>query len=219
MTLMVNQLNGFGTVTPPKSFAFTDSSVNAASLTTYTFATQDLGTPAPDRYVVVGVDYLFSGSRTVSTLTINGVSATRIVGPSSATNVSIEMWGAFVPSGATGDVVVTLSGASLGCGIGVWALSGLYSATPVDTGTTNSNPGTDTLNTSSNGYLIAMDTSAAALGTRTWTNLTEQFDETVDAPSSVSHSGAAALTDSGTVAVTSTRSAGAQHCMVLASFA
>ena len=103
----------------PKSIAYLDVSyANAGSASSATHSNMDLGDPSPARSIAVVVRERNSGnSLTISSCTIGGVSATRLVHIhdgfiSDAYNMAIFI--AEVPTGDTGDIVVTLSGTPLG---------------------------------------------------------------------------------------------------------
>jgi hypothetical protein len=100
---------------------------NTSNLTTYTFSACDLGTADADRSIIVavGAGRVSAGSRTVSSLTIGGVSAT-FAGRKQTVNLNAnEIWYAKVPTGATGDVVVTFNAGMIACGIGIWSVLNL----------------------------------------------------------------------------------------------
>lgn len=117
-----------GAVTP--LFSYRNTYNSTGSLTTYTFSASDLGEADSARVVVVATLCVAGSGRTVSSMTIGGVSATLAVTSGSGTNNN-ELWYAVVPSGETGDIAVTWSGACTACGIHVWA-GYPASSTPVD---------------------------------------------------------------------------------------
>lgn len=111
------------TMTPTYESQYFDTS----NLTTYTFSACDLGTADADRSIIVavGAGRITAGSRTVSSLTIGGVSAT-FAGRKQTQNLNAnEIWYAKVPTGATGDVVVTFNAGMIACGIGIWSVLNL----------------------------------------------------------------------------------------------
>lgn len=135
--LNLTELVGFGgggavvTATP------TAVSTNAANQTTYTFSGLSVGAAADDRVVVL----LIAGRRgsatpaTVSSCTVAGSSATSAVSNShtvSTTSETVSIQYVELPSGTTGDVVVTWSNSLTGCGVRVFALYGA-TATPTAT--------------------------------------------------------------------------------------
>lgn len=138
MALQVTNLIGFGgrrgsIALPPNAWiGATNSTTNS---TNYTFASQNLGTEHANRYIVVGVASIASFGRTVSSATINGVSATLVHNPNLGFVGRLII--APVPTGATGDIVINHSGACTSCAIGVWAAYDITSTTAHDLGTTS----------------------------------------------------------------------------------
>ena len=161
----------------PKILAY-EAGVNSTSnLTTYTFSAADIGTAAADRMVHVVVAGRATTARTVSSVTIGGVTATANVFTSSGSLVNVGIYTAAVPTGDTGDVVVTWSGAMTSMRIGVWSSTGLSSATAFDADTSAASPGTATLSTTSGGFCICgVVDSAGDAAAFTWANVTERSD-------------------------------------------
>ena len=129
-----------------------------------TFSNADFGTEASDRYIIVGYTTR-NDSRTINSVTIGGISATILV-QQRDNNTTSGLAIAAVPTGTSGDVVVTLNGNADAHYLGVWSATGLASATPVATATSSGN-GSDagaqsfTMNTDANGFVIVVDGSAA----------------------------------------------------------
>lgn len=112
---------------PPPDNAWIGASNSTANLTTYTFSGVSLGTAHSARYIIVGVVTVASSNRTISSASIGGVSAT-ISSNASGTSKG-RMIIAAVPTGGTGDVVITHSGGCTSCAIGVWAAYNIGSTT------------------------------------------------------------------------------------------
>jgi hypothetical protein len=213
---MATHLIGFGAGGSVVTLSFTDSSVDASNLTTYTFSTQALGTAASDRRIVVGAGSSSAAGTTVSSVTVGGIAATQLATAGTGNGIA-ALWIASVPTGTTGDVVVTFSQAQSRAGIGVWALYGAAAAA-FDTGTSTADPMTDTLNVPASGaaigYFAGNDNTSA-----TWTNLTENFDEAQE--STITQSGASATFAAAQTALAITATPGTainNHGFVLASF-
>jgi hypothetical protein len=90
---------------------------------------------------------------------------------------------AAVPTGTTGNVVVTMSGNMSRCGIGLWRIIGLVSAVNHDSINTivgaDNNP-TGTIDVPANGIVIAQAyNQGATLRTVTWAGVSEDYDEEV----------------------------------------
>lgn len=114
---------------------YVGSTVNPANQTAYTFAGHAIGDAASARLVVVIAHGYGTGAaaRTVTGLTIGGVAATQVIGPSAAFHTSI--WQLPVAAGTTADIAVTFSGAMDWASIDVYALTGLSSNTATDSDT------------------------------------------------------------------------------------
>lgn len=97
---------------------------DATDQSNYTFIAHALGTPAPNRKIVIGVSAWGSAAAAAPTsVTVGGVSAVLMVGHATGqSNGYTSLWIADVPSGATGDVVVSHSATQNRCGIGAWRL-------------------------------------------------------------------------------------------------
>jgi hypothetical protein len=207
-----------GMLASGKRVEFCAAPFSTTDLSTYTFTAVNLSSPAADRFIVVGVLLVGSPGRTASTVTIGGVSATAINTGTASTNVSLRLFGAVVPAGSTGDVVVTASGGCLCCSIGVWALYGLSSTTAIDTTNGTSNPDSDTLTTVAGGFVVAVAVNGGSVETYTWSGLTENFDQTVEASTASCASGASVETGGSSLAYTVTRTGGLQNHLSAASF-
>ena len=112
------------------------STTNVAIAGTYTFSTVDIGTAATNRVVVVGH---MCASGTNNTMTIGGVAATRVT-----KNGAASIYAAIVPTGTTGDIIVTVADASAArIALIVWvgytrdAVTGLDSGSDSASGTTD----------------------------------------------------------------------------------
>jgi hypothetical protein len=155
---------------------FIAATADTTDQTTYTFAGASIGSAAADRIVVVGIAAREGGgtNRTLSSVSIAGVSAT-IVADSGNVPTHAAFAVALVPTGATGDIVVTFSAGMSRCVISVWSTAGMdSSAVSSDTADT-----TDPLEASVNipaggvAFGTAYDNGATTV---TWTNLTEDYD-------------------------------------------
>ena len=173
---------GGGTLTG----AFLQGAGDSTDLTTYTYASQNLGTASSDRVVVVAVSGRQSSARTITSVTIGGVSATEIGTRGSSQN-PLGIWMAAVPTGTTGDVVATFSGAMLRSTIILWAVTGGATLSGASSGTD-----TATVTGVTGGFIIAAANTTGSGATFTWTNATERYDAVQE--SSLATSGADATT-------------------------
>lgn len=119
-------------VLPSARLTFLTSTTNTANLTTYTYSAVALGTAHFNRRIVVAVFFNAADDYPPAAMTIGGVSATLLVTQSSA----IALYIALVPTGTTGDIVVTYATAANNSAIGVWRLDGVSSSTPHATAST-----------------------------------------------------------------------------------
>jgi len=161
--------------------SFESSAVDGNSATIYTFSGVALGAAAADRYIIAGVSGDSAGDTTITTVTIGGVAATELMdGSNSQANMGFFI--AAVPTGTTGDVVVTFSGSKARAGCACWRATGLASPTPHATLQDTTLSGavlSGTINVPSNGFVIAYDACDGTI-TTTWVGVTEDFDEARD---------------------------------------
>lgn len=185
----------FLSVAPAAEGAFLTTDTSSANSTTYTFSSLTFGTAAADRYIVACFTTRGGGSNAdIDSVTIGGVTATEVI---NATALQATVWNgtaifiAAVPSGTSGDVVVTYNVSTLRCGCSLYRLTGLGSATAHDTASDTTFSGgelTDTIDVPAGGIVIAA--SGQDSGTTpgyTWTGVTEEYDEAVEA--NFDHSG------------------------------
>lgn len=157
----------------------TAQTTNAA---TYTFTAQNFGTAAPDRYILCAVHSSSTGTtaRSISSLTIGGVNATKVVEiTGSATNLTLSaFWIAAVPTGASGNVVVNFNTTMQRCQIALHSLIGMNPAAfhTLQVTTNNQNNG---LNCPDRSVIVAACTVNA--NTTCTFNLNEVYDATMEA--------------------------------------
>jgi len=215
--LAVSQLTGFGgaqqaPALPSKAFQAT--TFDGTAQTTYTFAGQNIGSASSTRYVVAAVSLISSSARTISSVTIGGVTATVVPNGQTETlsfQYTIAFYIAAVPTGSTASIVVTASGVCDAAALsGVWAVYDLNSATPVDSDgdPTGASPfSVPSVTTSADGILLAAgmylrNSGTAAFG---WTNATERSDLSSSfSGATVGNSAADASTSGAGVAVSAT---------------
>lgn len=160
-----------------------DSDEDPANLTTYTFSGKTLGTGK----IVVGI-WQSGGNRTISSITVDGNAASLIVAEESASD-GIHIYQYNGNASATGDIVVTLSGANSRCAIAVWLVTGAADAVN-DTGFDNDTDTPETTVDVNAGGVVVGYVAGGDIGLRTWTwsNLNEDVDAQVEG--NFSHSGA-----------------------------
>jgi hypothetical protein len=191
------QAKGLGTwPSGMPSIEFINSTTSSSDLTTYTFAGLSFGAVVSNRLIVAVVHTVYNGGGTpsVSSITIGGVSATVL--HATGTNMGVALAYAVVPTGTTGDIVVTL---------GWWRLTNLDSTTPVDTDVPAG--GADsarsaTLDFSLGGVgVIGASTGNASM---TWATATERFDTQIEAATTYSGADYTSATAQSALAITAT---------------
>lgn len=160
------------------NFAYLQSAQDGTNLTTYTFAAQNLGSAVADRYIAYTVNGRSSdgAARTITSVTIGGVTAT--AGPfvgNSGSHVGAGI--AAVPTGATGDVVVTWSSTMTDCTVSLYYVTGVSSTTPTSSVTDTTTALSQSINVDAGGFAIGISTSDSGSATATWAGITEKFDD------------------------------------------
>lgn len=154
------------------------------SSTNYTFSSQAIGQATASRYVIVAAHLYSNSARTISSLTVGGISATQVI-TQSVTNFfayRASIYIVAVPTGTTADIVVNTSGVCELMTISVWAAYDLNSATAVDSDSATSTGSTTfsipSMSTSADGFAVAScvynrNGTGSAFA---WTNATERSD-------------------------------------------
>ena len=179
------------------SFASSDGRGVAPNASSFTFSGVALGTAASNRHIVIAALTATASGADANSVTVGGVSASLVVRASGGDNSRAELWIASVPSGTTGDVVITWSTAKDRCGYAAWAMYGA-NASAHDTATDADTTPSFTIDVPAGGYLIAAATptisGGSAVATATWTGVTENFDEAM-LPGTAQTGGSVALSD------------------------
>lgn len=157
-----------------------------------TFSGVDIGTASSDRIVIVGFNGIPPASgRAVSAVTIAGVAAASCCTGFSDGERVLEFWAAAVPTGATGDIVVTYNNTMFNIAASVWATTGVTSAAATAAGSSSADPGSVSLDISAGGIALGIGGQATNGPSAAWTNLTEDFDTTVGGVRTVTGASAA----------------------------
>jgi hypothetical protein len=162
--------------TAPVTYTYNTFDFSNANTTAFTFTSKSIGTAAANRKVVIVVGGN-ADLRTVSTLTVGGISASLVKRQQNADGTS-EIWQADVPTGTTANVVVTWSGPQNTCGIGSYSLYGAAAAASA-TASNTSNPLSTTINIPAGGVCIGTVQQYGGSQTWSWSGLTEDFDSTM----------------------------------------
>ncbi|MDN5932871.1 MAG: hypothetical protein L0I24_17695 [Pseudonocardia sp.] len=171
--------------------------------TTSTFAGRAFGDAAAERVLIAVITHNATDSSTVSSATIGGVAATI---DAQTADKGTAVLRAEVPTGTSGDVVVTYSNNQAGPGrtCALYRLEG--TVTVASTGTSLSTPGgACALSDSGDWYVAGSGSFLTSSGAYSWTNATEDYDTVVGAsffPSAVS--GASDVGTGASVTVTGT---------------
>lgn len=179
---------------------------SGSGLTTYTFTSVSLGAEGGNRQIIVGISSSVGTSgRTVSSVTVAGVSATSLVFRDSGGGSSriSALWIANVPTGATGNIVVTFSGSMARAGITVYAGRNLTSNTPQATNNDANTTGaalTLSLTGTTAGFIVAQAMIQSSGETFTWSGLTRDNNVTVGSALTMSSS-SINTTSSGTTTI------------------
>ncbi|PPD07133.1 MAG: hypothetical protein CTY28_10145 [Hyphomicrobium sp.] len=135
------------------SITRTATGAQTTAVNPHSFTGLSLGT-AGRRHIGLTIGWV--SSKTITSVTVGGVAAT-LVTSTSVLTVQSAIYIASVPTGTTGDVVVTFSAAGGGCLIAVYALYNLRSATAFDTAT-------DAVDGGVGSYTLNLDANIAARG-------------------------------------------------------
>ncbi|MGE0629651.1 MAG: hypothetical protein AB7O43_17720 [Hyphomicrobiaceae bacterium] len=207
--LMLNRFTGFGVGRVRPTISNTHNAATATDSSAFNFTSCSIGAEASNRHVVVVAGgSAGSGATGISSLVINGVSATQLV---SSTNTdtgqssTTEIWIAAVPTGTSVTITPTYASERPRQFISVYAVYGLSSATAVATQTSTANNPTLDLNVQGGGVVIA-----GAIGNNstayTWSGLTEAYDTATETVG-MSSAYAGNLSTATPKAVSATRSA------------
>lgn len=178
-------LPGFLGRAPPAEISFEAAAAINSTLTVYTFVGVNIGAAHPSRRVIVAAEVPGPFGGTITSVTINGVATTSHVQASAGTGIAndtiVDISSLKVPSGTTATIVVTVSGASSACEIGVHRLINESMAAPYATMSDNALAGavlSGTINIPDRGVLVAGALFLSATAGNSWTGVTEDYDQT-----------------------------------------
>lgn len=167
----------------PRSFLQAASST--ANATSYTFSSQSLGAEDADRYIIVCVaSRATSGTVSISGVTVGGISASVAVSRTNddSNNNICAQYIVAVPTGTTGDVVVTFAAGQLRCWIALYRAVDIDSPTPHDTDSSIVEDPVGSIDVPAGGFAIgaAISASGGSVPSFSWSGITEDVDETVE---------------------------------------
>jgi hypothetical protein len=159
------------------TLSVTDTLINPTkSSTTATFSGVDFGAATTDRLVVFAIGW---ERDQIISATIGGIAATIVEHITHFAVSGACIMSAIVPTGTSGDIVVTFNGSTHSFHAGtVYRLTGVET-TAFDTGeaAAASSPVATTVDVPTDGILIASGFNRTATGTVTWTGATQDTDQ------------------------------------------
>tara|TARA_R110000751_G_scaffold280504_1_gene382979 strand:+ start:115 stop:780 length:666 start_codon:yes stop_codon:yes gene_type:complete len=205
----------------PPSANYLDTANSTAGGTIFTFEDMDLGTAGATRNIVVGFSGQGTGLAQPSSITVAGVTATIDIGLAIGTEHELGLAHAEVPSGTSGDVVVTWpQAASLRCGVQIFNFFGM-STTLSDSASDGANVCSANIDVPAGGfafgYCYAYNNGGA--GTIVWTGLTEDNEAPVgNYEQGAAHKGFSSAQDQLEVTMTVSSPLASLEGMVITSF-
>ena len=141
-----------------KKATYITATDDAVDRTTYTFASQSIGTATNDRVVIVCVAGGSTNNRTITGVTLGGTSMSVVV-DNGNTNPCCAIYKLAVSSGTTASVVVTFSAGQTRCAIAIYSFTGWGNVTTYSTDNKATNTVTtvaSSVNNKQYGYAIAV---------------------------------------------------------------
>ena len=218
--LMLNQLVGFGGKKAAViTLTFIGNTIDSGIGPTYTFSGHAIGTAADNRQVVVAVVSGSNASRTINSVSVGGTALTEIIEALGGTVLPIALYAGAIPTGATADIVVTMSGSEDALQVGVWAMYGAAVGASA-TATNEDTPPAAAIAIPGGGVAIGASNNVGTAGV-TWTGATERYDEQVETGGgNVWGSGADNTTGGGTTpTITADQTTESSPVLVLAAWA
>lgn len=167
------------------SFVFLQSNVDTSNATVYTFSGETLGDAAADRRIIVTASASGDTAGAVSTITVGGQSATikATVVQTGGGTAAVAIATADVPSGTTGDVVVTWSQPKERCSIALYrgvAMNPGARDSDTDDGSVDNEDISLSLDCAQNGYIVAAARQTGTPTTADWSGVTELHQDVVE---------------------------------------
>ena len=187
------------------TLTYRGQSTSSSEVASYTYSAVPLGAESATRQVLVLVTYWSSGSRSVDSVTIGGISATRDYYASAlSTAPGFQVWRATVPTGSTADVVAAFgSGANPAAPtLAVWTTDKpvtFLGGNSADGATGATSVSVTNSSAVSGGFAIGGQRSRSNAFDTTFTGLTERYDTAAAQPTC---GGDAATTGPATVTAT-----------------
>lgn len=170
------------------SISYIGNNSTATNSTSHTFSAQSIGSTGNNRYIAVCISGYQGTTGALSSATIGGVSATISVQANGTNTVSVIIIAA-VPTGTTGDIVLTWAVSTQLIGISVYRIVDLNSGTANTTGSDtalSAGVASLTLNNSANAVMLAATSSIDGSAWGSWSSgLTEDSDQFVSSSNAV----------------------------------
>lgn len=178
---------------PTGPVAYVTSRQLTADLSAYSFSGVPIDSPSADRGLALAVHSRGGSGEVLNSLTVDGVSATKITGIENSTTGagnSTNWYAIDKPTGDTADIVATFASTQARCQIDVYRLLGVDIDTIVGTATSGTRPANLSLPARPGGVVLAAGNVAQTGRTPTWAGVTEDATASLEGfvtTSSASH--------------------------------
>lgn len=189
-------------------FSLQSTFFSASDASSYTDTAVDLGRATPSRLIIVAISTKHNNSgQTISSVTVGGNALDPDIfrnNTGNSVNGQVAIYSGEIPTGTSGDVVVTFTGTMRCCMIGTYRAANLASNDLFD-----SDPASDiddqnsmSLNIPAGGIAIGVCSHVSGSDSVTWSGLTEDDDETDSGSCSVASAGILAAETGRAISVT-----------------
>lgn len=209
--------NGLTWVHESAEVIYQDFAGTISDLTTYTFNNVGIGTASASRHVIVGVHLSAAATSDISSITVGGVSATKLAEANASTEKDTALWIAAVPTGTTATVVVNSATSGHRCIVATWASYASASSATATDSDSGSGVRTNSLNVPAGGWCVSLF--SAYYHPFTFTGVTEDAETTDFENYSLGLASKEFVSAQSPLVVTCTPATGFQDSLVSASFA
>lgn len=167
----------------PVSYTYIDTYISGADQTTYTFSSSSFGAADASRIVAVAITSRASASRPITGVTIGGVAATEIsnvTGPDTSGRTNSAVFAAAVPTGTTGDIVVTHSASNARCAVSVYRIIGATLGSSVGASDSSSSTDPTVSIDPPDGSIVIAAAYVIGSATASWTGLDEDVETSAE---------------------------------------
>lgn len=163
-------------------YTYIGNSEDATDTSTYTFSSESLGAADDNRYIIVAINSRKAGGYTsISSVSIGGVSATEVMQDTNA-NTNTDVSGIFiakVPTGTTGDIVVTFGATMARCSLDVYRSTHLIDEYAHDYNSAQQDDPSDGIEVMARGFVICTANTNGSTSV-TWTGADEDSDSDIE---------------------------------------